>query len=240
MPADWKGIAKFGLVFGGIYAISQLKSGNWKLTTPTTLHQEPFPDSQDLYYPNWGATEYLSTQPQVGWPANVSHGPTHPYSQQGDPQITVPGYLASVGTESDRSQAEMPQLFEGLIEALEQAGTRPWQPPSDQQLVTIVRHPSVVLIIGRRDSGKSVLGYRLLELLRGHGTPYVVGLPANAVKLLPDWIGVMERLEDVPNGSVVLVDEAYLSLHARTGMSEAGRSIGNDINLGNYPVTSSK
>ena len=89
----------------------------------------------------------------------------------------------------------------------------------------------MVLVIGRRDSGKSVLGYRLLELLRSHGTPYVVGLPSNAVKLLPDWIGVMDRLEDVPNGSVVLVDEAYLSLHARTGMSEAGRSIGNDINL---------
>ena len=122
MPADWKGIAKFGFVFGGIYAISKPIDGSWKLSAPVTLHQGTFPASRDLYYPSWGTTEYLRTPPQVGWPANVSHGSTHPYSQQGAPQTVVPGYPASFGTDSDRSQTEMPQLnFEGLIEALEQA-----------------------------------------------------------------------------------------------------------------------
>jgi hypothetical protein len=50
-------------------------------------------------------------------------------------------------------------------------------------------------------------------------------------RLLPDSIGVVERLEDVPNGAVVLIDEAYLELHARNSMSESGRRIGAMVNL---------
>jgi hypothetical protein len=40
-----------------------------------------------------------------------------------------------------------------------------------------------------------------------------------------------DRLEDVPNGAAVLLDEAYLQLHARNAMSEAGRGIGPLVNL---------
>jgi hypothetical protein len=88
-----------------------------------------------------------------------------------------------------------------------------------------------VLTIGWRGAGKSALNYRLLELLRSHGEPYVVGLPAQAHKYLPDWLGTQDRLEDVPQGAVVLLDESYLQLHSRASMSQAGRSIGNLINL---------
>lgn len=106
-----------------------------------------------------------------------------------------------------------------------------WTPPSDYQWLSLIRHPAVVLTIGRRDAGKSALDYRLLELLRGHGDPYVVGLPAQAQKGLPEWMGFRDNLEDVPQGAVVLLDESHLQLHSRTSMTEVGRSIGNLINL---------
>ena len=41
----------------------------------------------------------------------------------------------------------------------------------------------------------------------------------------------MDRLEDVPAGSCVLLDEAYLQLHARNSMSKDGRDIGSLVNL---------
>ena len=44
---------------------------------------------------------------------------------------------------------------------------------------SLVPHPSIVLVLGKRGSGKTALGYRLLELLRGHAEPYVVGIPAS-------------------------------------------------------------
>ena len=58
----------------------------------------------------------------------------------------------------------------------------------------VIVHPSVVLILGKRGSGKSALAYRLLELHRYKLIPYVVGVPAGARRLLPDWIGIAPSL----------------------------------------------
>ena len=106
-----------------------------------------------------------------------------------------------------------------------------WTSPPDAEWLRLVRHPSVVLVLGKRGSGKSALGYRLLELLRNQAAPYVVGLPAAGRKLLPDWVGCADRLEDVPPKAAVLLDEAYLDYHARDSMSAKGRSIGELVNL---------
>ena len=92
-------------------------------------------------------------------------------------------------------------------------------------------HPSVGAIIGKRDAGKSALGIRLAELSRDRAAPYVVGMPSQAHMLLLEWFGVADSLEDVPPGAVVVIDEAYLQLHARNSMSDAGRSIGALVSL---------
>ena len=80
----------------------------------------------------------------------------------------------------------------------------------DARLRQVITHPSVVLVLGKRGTGKSALGYRLLELFRYGARPYVVGVPASARKLLPEWIGIASSLEEVPPKSIALVDEATL------------------------------
>ena len=111
-----------------------------------------------------------------------------------------------------------------------------WTPSPDAIWLDLVRHPSVVLIIGKRGSGKSAFGYRLLELQRDRAAPYVVGLPSQAQKLLPEWIGFADRLEDVPPGAVVLFDEAYTRYNARESMTADGRGIGTAVNLSRQRV----
>jgi hypothetical protein len=95
----------------------------------------------------------------------------------------------------------------------------------------LIKHPCVILIIGNRGSGKSALSYKILEYMRWQGKIYVVGLPEKARKILPDWIGSIPALEDAPPDSIILIDESYLSLHARSSSSQHAREISNLINL---------
>jgi len=97
--------------------------------------------------------------------------------------------------------------------------------------LNLIPHPSIVIVLGKRGSGKSALGYKLLEYLRYTATPYVVALPQEARKLLPDWIGMAASLEDVPPKAVVLVDEAYISYHARSSMAAEAKAMSQLVNL---------
>jgi len=91
--------------------------------------------------------------------------------------------------------------------------------------------PAVVLIIGKRGSGKSALAYRLLELYRYQLASFVVGAPDHARKLLPDWIGIAPTLEDLPPDCIALVDEAYMLYHSRRSMTQANKAMSQSLNL---------
>jgi ABC-type multidrug transport system fused ATPase/permease subunit len=96
----------------------------------------------------------------------------------------------------------------------------------------IIVRPSVVVILGKRGSGKSALGYRLLELLRyAANSVYVVGAPQNACSLLPQWIGIVPSLEDLPANCVALADEANLTYHARGSMTAKSKTMSKALNL---------
>jgi len=95
----------------------------------------------------------------------------------------------------------------------------------------VIRHPAVVLILGKRGSGKSALAYRLLELFRHQLAPYVVGAPSSARRLLPDWIGTTPSLEDLPHRSIALVDEAYMQYHSRRSMADRITAMSQMLNL---------
>ena len=101
----------------------------------------------------------------------------------------------------------------------------------DAKWRNIISPPALVLILGKRGSGKSALAYRLLELFRYRLTPYVVGVTSQARRLLPDWIGIVPDLESLPFDSIALVDEAYLPYHARRSMAEASTSMSQVLNL---------
>ena len=95
----------------------------------------------------------------------------------------------------------------------------------------VVVPPAVMLIVGKRGSGKSALAYRLLELLRYKLTPYVVGVGSQARKYLPDWIGMASDLESLPINTIALVDEAYLPYHSRRSMAEESMAMSQILNL---------
>jgi len=95
----------------------------------------------------------------------------------------------------------------------------------------LIPHPSIVIILGKRGAGKSALGYRLLELFHWVANCYVIGLPKDARKYLPDWIGMATSLEDVPPKSAVLVDEAYMPYHARSSMAAEAKAMSQLVNL---------
>ena len=97
--------------------------------------------------------------------------------------------------------------------------------------LAIIRHPQVVVIMGKKGSGKSGLGYRLCEHLRWTAPIYTVGIPSNALKYLLDWINIVPSIEDLPNGCIALVDESYILYHARSSMTARAKAMSQMINL---------
>jgi len=103
---------------------------------------------------------------------------------------------------------------------------------SEEQLwLKIIPVPSVLIILGKRGGGKSGLGYRQLEIFRYILNPYVVGIPTQAQKLLPDWIGIAHNLNEIPPFSIVLIDEAYLRYHSRDSLSTQSKEMSRFVNL---------
>ena len=95
----------------------------------------------------------------------------------------------------------------------------------------VIKHPAIVLVLGGRGSGKSAVSYRVVEDFRYSLSPYVVGFPEKSKSLLPEWIGIEERLEDVPPKSIIIIDEVYLSHHAREWQKTGNRDISRLLNL---------
>lgn len=95
----------------------------------------------------------------------------------------------------------------------------------------ILPQGSVTLILGKPGSGKSALGYFLLEKLHYETRCYVVGLPKTAHPHLPPWLGVVSRLEEAPLDAALLVDEGALQFSARMSASEKNRRVLQAISL---------
>jgi hypothetical protein len=150
--------------------------------------------------------------------------------------------LAAMEQERQGKEREMQQklnqigaTFESIhLQSAELAGSLRQKPTGMEighKWAKVIVHPSIVLVLGKRGSGKSALAYGLLEFFGYRLTPYVVGLPETARKLLPEWIGFEQCLEDVPTNSIAVVDEAYLPYHSRESLSEASRNMSRILNL---------
>jgi len=101
----------------------------------------------------------------------------------------------------------------------------------DFRWLDLIVHPSIVLILGGKGSGKTAAGFRFLEIFKDKLEPYVIALPKQCENLLPTWIGIRNSLDEVPPGSISLVDEAYLANHARDWAKAESREICRLLNL---------
>jgi len=82
----------------------------------------------------------------------------------------------------------------------------------------------IFLIFGKRGSGKSSLGFRLLENIHSQTKRkcYALGIKQ---KLMPRWISPTDNVEKVPNGSVILIDEGAVSFSSRDSMSAKNKEL---------------
>jgi hypothetical protein len=75
----------------------------------------------------------------------------------------------------------------------------------------------IILIFGKRGSGKSALGFKILENIYAESKRrcYVLGVKSN---YLPKWIESINSIEQSKKGSVILVDEGAVAFSSRDSM----------------------
>jgi hypothetical protein len=83
----------------------------------------------------------------------------------------------------------------------------------------------IISIVGRRGSGKSALGFSLLENIsaKTKRKAFVMGVDQN---LIPKWIDSVKDIEEVDNGGLLLIDEGAISFSSRESMSKKNRQLG--------------
>lgn len=117
---------------------------------------------------------------------------------------------------------ELSWSMKSMIHRILPAAGTASEPMLDEALPHRIQLPSVMMLQGSRGSGKTALGFRILELFEHHSSEkYVVGLPKSARSLLPKWIKIIDSIFLLPDNVTALIDEAHLSLHPR--MPEADR-----------------
>ncbi len=82
----------------------------------------------------------------------------------------------------------------------------------------------IVAIAGRRGSGKSVLGFRLLENVHAktNRPAFALGVKES---VLPEWIKSIDDLNSVEKNGIVLIDEGAVSFSSRSSMSKENKSL---------------
>lgn len=103
--------------------------------------------------------------------------------------------------------------------------------PSDAKWRDVLILPFLILILGKKGSGKSALAYHIAELLRFSRKVFIVGFPEASKHLLPDWIGIVQSIQDLPPHSIAIVDEAYLPFHSRSSTSAQAIAMSQLLNL---------
>jgi len=78
------------------------------------------------------------------------------------------------------------------------------------------------LILGARGTGKSAIGMRLLENFKAQTNKNIYALGFKAATL-PQWIKVIQKIEEIENNSVLLIDEGGIEFNSRNSMSDGNK-----------------
>lgn len=87
----------------------------------------------------------------------------------------------------------------------------------------LLRKDSLIgIILGARGSGKSAVGMKLLENFKAKTGRYICAMGFKSENV-PGWINVVESVGQIPNNSVVLIDEGGIAFSSRKSMSNANQ-----------------
>jgi energy-coupling factor transporter ATP-binding protein EcfA2 len=84
------------------------------------------------------------------------------------------------------------------------------------------RYGLIMLIIGKRGSGKTSLGTKFLAWYHHKTGRKCYGIGYGGANL-PRWIRKADKLEEIPNDSVVLIDEAAILFFSRESMKSMNK-----------------
>ncbi len=82
------------------------------------------------------------------------------------------------------------------------------------------------IILGARGTGKSAIGMKLLENIKAKTSRSVCAMGFKK-ETLPSWILSIDSIENIPNNSVVLLDEAGIEFSSRESMSSLNKILSN-------------
>ncbi len=90
----------------------------------------------------------------------------------------------------------------------------------------LLNNSLIGIILGARGTGKSAIGLKLLENIKSK-TPRNVCAMGFKKETLPFWILPITTVEEIPNNSVVLLDEAGIEFSSRESMSSVNKILSN-------------
>ncbi|MFC1981009.1 ATP-binding protein [Chloroflexota bacterium] len=116
----------------------------------------------------------------------------------------------------------------------------PDEPEGYQEWLDSLPCGKVILVLGKRGSGKTALAARIAEFISAtFGLAiYWVGLPEAARNLLPHWVKLVNDPGQVPNGSVVLADEAGLRYASLAFNSKDNKMLRSKLMIARHNYTS--
>lgn len=101
------------------------------------------------------------------------------------------------------------------------------------ELIESFRDKSLImLIIGKRGGGKTALGMSFVELGKIFNKKiYAVGFEDSKV---PSWVKKSGNVEEVPNSSLVLIDEAGIAYSSRSSMKKSNKELSNLLSIARH------
>lgn len=89
----------------------------------------------------------------------------------------------------------------------------------------LLRGSNILLIAGKRGSGKTALGMKFIEMYKKNTRRKVFAMGFENARL-PIWIKKADEIEKISNNSSVLIDEGALTFSARDSMKTANKQLG--------------